>query len=99
MREALVFHTEADGVGLGCSDLPDAVTESEHPEHSRIHSESDSGVAMLHPPERRPTDLRSLSDHLGREAPAPTRSLNVGPELRQSTSDCDRNKWRPSWHT
>jgi hypothetical protein len=54
---------------------------------------------MLHPPERRPTDLRSLSDHLGREAPAPTRSLNVGPELRQSTSDCDRNKWRPSWHT
>lgn len=98
MREALVLHAQADRIRFGRGYLSDAITEPEHPEHRCIHAESDGGVATLHAPKRRPTDLGSFSNHLSRQAPSLASALNVGSKLRQAASDCYWEKSTRSGH-
>jgi hypothetical protein len=98
LREVLILHAQSDGVGLRCSDQPDAVTESEHPQDGGVHAESNRRITALDTPERCSVDTGPFGDHFGREPPAPPGTLNVRPELPQRLPNSHRQEWGDSGH-
>ena len=80
----LIVQAQSDEVGFRSGDLPQPITQTEHPEHSGVDAETYAWLAALDAQQRRPTDVGALGDHDGGEPASASGALKVAAELGKS---------------